>query len=101
MDKVNEMDSDLRSRVVSVEHRGAAHEQRLSALEAWQRQRDIDSARNDERWQAMESRIDTRFSGLERSVSDIQNALSRINWLIIGGIIAGVVGFLIKGGFAP
>ncbi len=101
VEKANEMDSDLRSRVVSVEHRGAAHEQRLSALEAWQRQRDIDSARHDEKWNAMEARIDTRFSGLESSVGDIKSALSRINWLIIGGIIAGVVGFLIKGGFAP
>lgn len=101
MEKANEMDSDLRSRVVSVEHRGASHEQRLSALEAWQRQRDIDSARHDEKWNAMEARIDTRFSGLESSVGDIKSALSRINWLIIGGIIAGVVGFLIRGGFAP
>lgn len=64
-------------------------------------QKDVETARHDERWQAMESRIDTRFAGLERSVSDIQNSLSRINWLIIGGIIAGVVGFLIRGGFAP
>lgn len=34
-------------------------------------------------------------------VGDIKNALSRINWLIIGGIITGVVGFLIRGGFSP
>lgn len=100
-EKANEMDGDLRSRVVSVEHRGAAHEQRLTALEAWQRQRDIDSARHDEKWNAMEARIDTRFSGLESSVGDIKSALSRINWLIIGGIITGVVGFLIKGGLSP
>ncbi len=70
-------------------------------MEAWQRQRDIDSARHDEKWNAMETRIDTRFSGLEKSVHDIQSSLSRINWLIIGGIVAGIVGFMIKGGFAP
>lgn len=100
-EKAAEMDTDLRARVVTLEHGAAAKEQRLSNLEAWQRQRDIDSARHDEKWNAMEARIDTRFSGLESSVRDIKTALSRINWLIIGGIITGVVGFLIKGGFSP
>ena len=100
-EKANEMDGDLRSRVVTLEHQSQNYGQRLAAFEAWQRQRDIDSARHDEKWNAMESRIDTRFSGLEKSVHDIQSSLSRINWLIIGGIITGVVGFLIKGGFTP
>jgi len=27
--------------------------------------------------------------------------LSRINWLIIAGIITGIVSFLLKGGFSP
>lgn len=88
-----QMDHDLRSRVVAIE-------QRMTASEAWQRQRDIESARHDEKWNAMEARIDTRFSGLEKSVHSIQTSLSRINWLIIGGIVTGVIGFLIKGGFA-
>lgn len=48
----------------------------------------------------MEARIDNRFSGLEKSVHSIQSSLSRINWLILGGIIAGVVAFLMQGGFA-
>lgn len=95
------MDGDLRARVVTLEHASAAKEQRLSALEAWQRQRDVESARNDEKWNAMEARIDTRFTGLESSVGDIKSALSRINWLIIAGIITGVVGFMMRGGFAP
>lgn len=95
------MDGDLRARVVTLEHSSAAKEQRLSALEAWQRQRDVESARNDEKWNAMEARIDTRFTGLESSVGDIKSALSRINWLIIAGIITGVVGFMMRGGFAP
>ena len=99
-DKANEMDGDLRARVVTLEHASSAKEQRLSALEAWQRQRDIDSARHDEKWNAMEARIDARVSGLESSVGEVKNALSRINWAIILGIIAGIVGFMIKGGFA-
>jgi len=101
VEKATDMDGDLRSRVVTLEHGAAAREQRISALEAWQRQRDIDSARHDEKWNAMESRIDTRFSGLEKSVHDIQTSLSRINWLILAGIISGIVAFLFKGGFAP
>lgn len=100
-EKANDMDGDLRARVVTLEHASAAKEQRLSALEAWQRQRDVESARNDEKWNAMEARIDTRFTGLESSVGDIKSALSRINWLIIAGIITGVVGFMMRGGFAP
>lgn len=94
-------DFDLRSRMVSAEHTIQGNSQRIAALEAWQRQRDIDSARHDEKWNAMDARIDARFSGIESSVGDIKHALSRINWLIIGGIITGVVGFLIRGGFSP
>lgn len=94
-------DHDLRARIVALEHKYQDKSQRLSAMEAWQRQKDVESARHDEKWNAMENRIDTRFSGLEKSVHDIQASLSRINWLIIGGIITGVVGFLIRGGFAP
>ncbi|MCP8894310.1 hypothetical protein KYK29_05160 [Shinella daejeonensis] len=96
----SEADPDLRSRMVSAEHTIQSNTQRITAIESWQRQRDIDSARHDEKWNAMEARIDTRFSGLESSVGDIKNALSRINWLIIGGIIAGIVAFLFTGGFA-
>jgi hypothetical protein len=86
-EKAVDMESDLRARVV--------------ALENWRVQRDIESARNDEKWSAMEHRIDTRFTGLERSVLDIQTSLSRINWLIIGGIISGVIAFVMQGGFSP
>lgn len=96
-----DMESDLRSRVVSIEHQTQGHGTRLSTIEAWQRQRDIDSARHDEKWDAMEKRIDTRFSGLERSVDNIQSSLSRVNWLIIGGIIMAIVAFTVRGGLAP
>ncbi|MBN7759000.1 hypothetical protein JYP46_19405 [Nitratireductor aquimarinus] len=100
-EKAPDMDHDIRARVVTLEHSTADKERRLSELEAWKAQREIESARHDEKWNAMEARIDTRFSGLETSVGDIKKTLSHINWLIIGGIITGVVAFLIKGGFAP
>ena len=50
IEKATEMDGDLRARVVKLEHDSAAQGQRMSAMEAWQRQRDIDSARHDEKW---------------------------------------------------
>lgn len=84
------MEPDLRGRVVALEQFTAANGQRLTTLEAWRTQRDIDGARHDERWKHMDEKID----GISRT-------LLRINWLIIGGIIAGFIGFLIRGGFAP
>ena len=91
-------ESDLRSRVVGLEHATQTNNQRLATLETWQRQREIESARNDERWVAMEARIDTRFSGLEYSVKSIMSSLSRINWMIIGGLVAAFVAFVVGGG---
>ena len=88
--KATDMEPDLRSRVVELEHSTQSREARLAALEAWRTQRDIDGARHDERWRHMDEKID----GISRT-------LSRINWLIIAGIIAGFIGFMIRGGFAP
>lgn len=93
-----EVDNDLRARVVSLEQTAQSNSHRLMALEAWQRQREIESARHDEKWAAMEIRIDTRFSGLENSNKGIQSTLSRINWMIIGGIIAAFIAFVVSGG---
>jgi len=96
----SDTDPDLRSRMVSAEHTIQGNSQRLTALEAWQRQRDIESARYDERWNAMDHRIDARFAGLEQSVGDIKTSLSRINWLILGGIVSGIIAFIVRGGLS-
>ncbi|WP_024900327.1 hypothetical protein [Brucella rhizosphaerae] len=93
-----ETDADLRARVVGLEQATQTNNQRLATLETWQRQREIDSARNDEKWVAMEARIDTRFSGLEISVKGIQSSLARINWMIIAGLVAAFVAFVVGGG---
>ena len=93
-----ETENDLRARVVGLEHSTQSNNQRLTTLEAWQRQRDIDSARHDEKWVAMDARIDTRFNGLEYSVKGIQSTLSRIMWIVVGGIGAAFVTFVISGG---
>ncbi|PQZ30910.1 hypothetical protein CQZ93_12990 [Ochrobactrum vermis] len=91
-------ESDLRSRVVGLEHATQSNNQRLTILETWQRQRDIDSARHDEKWVAMEARIDTRFNGLESANKSIQSTLSRIMWIVVSGILGAAVTFVISGG---
>lgn len=86
-EKAADMETDLRARVV--------------ALEQWKMQKDVESARHDEKWNAMEHRIDNRFNSLESSIKDVQGSLSWINKLVIGGIITGIIAFLIQGGFSP
>ena len=76
------MESDLRARVV--------------ALEQWRVQRDIESARHDEKWLGMEKRLTT----IEKDISGIQETLTWIMRIIIGGILAGAVAFILKGGFS-
>lgn len=89
--------ADLRSRVVALEQGSQNREARLAAVEAWRTQRDIESARHDERWSHMEKRLD----GIEKDIGSIQGTLTWIMRIVIGGILMGVVAFLIKGGFAP
>lgn len=95
-EKATDMDSDLRSRVVSVEHRGASHEQRLSTLEAWRTERDIERARHDERWKRMDEKIDA----VGKKVDKISEGLSRIMWTVILALIAAAIAFVVKGGLA-
>jgi hypothetical protein len=82
------MDHDLRSRVVGLEHASASKETRLTALEQWKGQRDIADAVREE-----------QFRGIKDDLKTIKTNLSWIVKLIIGGIVMGVVAFLISGGF--
>ncbi|TPJ70450.1 hypothetical protein [Mesorhizobium sp. B2-6-7] len=91
------MDGDLRSRMVNVEHKGAEHALRLSALETWKQQSDISDARKEEQWKAMNEKIDHVGKG----VGEVQGTLKWIGRTIIGAIIVAFMAFLIKGGFAP
>ncbi|RWA81514.1 MAG: hypothetical protein EOQ31_31635 [Mesorhizobium sp.] len=69
---------------------------RVVALENWRVQRDIESARHDERWKHMDTKID----GVEKKVDKISSDISRVMWLILAGIVMAIVTFMIKGGFA-
>lgn len=77
-----EMQTDLRARVV--------------ALESWRVQRDIESARHDEKWKHM----DDRFNRLETKLGSVSDTLTWIVRLVIGGIILGVIAFMMRGGFS-
>ncbi len=83
MTEGNTMEADIRARVV--------------ALEQWRVQRDIESARHDEKWKHM----DERFNRIETTLEGLSGTLTWIMRIIIGGILAGIVAFMIKGGFAP
>jgi hypothetical protein len=91
------MEADLRSRVVSLAHQGNARDQRITNLEAWQRQTDISEAKRGEQFKSM----DARFGRIEADLTKINGTLAKIMWLVIGGIIMAMVTFMVKGGFAP
>lgn len=92
-----QLDSDLRSRVVSLEHTVQGNSQRLTALETWQRQSDLADARKEGEWKAMNDKIDAVGSKVDK----ISDSLQWVVRLLIGGIIMAALGFLIKGGFSP
>lgn len=87
-------DSDLRTRVVSVEHGITALLARLDAIEKWQRQVEIADARADERWK----HVDNRFNDLDKKIEKISGILSKLMWILLSGIGVGFVGFIISGG---
>ncbi|EJL54867.1 hypothetical protein PMI09_02183 [Rhizobium sp. CF122] len=89
------MDYDLRTRVVSLEHQSTLHSQQIAELEKWQRLSDVADARKDEQFKNM----DVRFTSIDKKIEAINATLSRIMWLVLGGIIMGAVGFMLKGGF--
>lgn len=88
---------DLRTRIVGVEHTIAANNQRLTVLEAWQRQQEIGEAKRGEQWVTLQRDLET----LTKSIGEVQGTLKWIGRTIIGAILVAVVAFMIKGGFAP
>lgn len=91
------MDGDLRTRIVGVEHTVAANNQRLTALEAWQRQQEIGDAKRGEQWTALQKDM----GSITKSISEIQGTLRWVGRTIIGAILIAIVAFMVKGGLAP
>ncbi|MBZ9653567.1 hypothetical protein [Phyllobacterium lublinensis] len=85
---------DLRVRVNALEHADAAIIARLNTLEQWQRQSEIAEAHKNEKW----LHVDYRFNELEKKIEKISGILSKIMWLILGGIVMAFVAFVVNGG---
>lgn len=79
---------DLRARVVQLEQHHQEKVQRLTALEQWRIATDLAMVRKDE-----------QFGVIKEDIKTIKSTMSRIMWLIIGGIISGLVAFMMSGGF--
>lgn len=89
------METDLRGRVVSVEHKLTDYGQRLTSLESWQRQMDIFNARRDEQFK----HLTDSFATLNRKIDDLNGTLKWAVKVILGAMLAAVVAFMVKGGF--
>ncbi|MEZ2132680.1 hypothetical protein [Sinorhizobium sp. CB7] len=61
---------------------------RLLSLEGWKSSKEVSDARSDEQMKA-----------LTEDVKSIKSGISRLFWIIVTAIAAGVVTFMIKGGF--
>lgn len=88
------METDLRGRVVSVEHKLTDYGQRLTSLESWQRQMDIFNARRDEQFK----NLTDSFSTLNKKIDDLNGTLKWAVKTILGSILAAIVVFVVKGG---
>lgn len=86
---------DLRSRVVSLEHQHTSIFQRMGELEKWQRMSDIEDAKRGEQLKNIESQV----KGLDGKIDGVNNNIKWAIKLVIGGLIAGFVAFIINGGF--
>lgn len=87
---------DIRSRVVALEHKFASVDQRMLSVENWQRVADIAEAHKSEQFKAM----DDRFTRIEGDLEKISGTLGRIMWILVGGILSGMVAFIIRGGLS-
>lgn len=81
------MDSDLRSRVVGLEHSVNTNSQRITVMETWKSAKDISDAVRD-----------TKFEGIKASLDVIQGNLSRLMWMVASAFVLAFVGWVISGG---
>ncbi|GLU25531.1 hypothetical protein Brsp01_07640 [Brucella sp. NBRC 12950] len=87
-------EADLRSRLNALEHLVTSILSRITSLEAWQRQSEIADARTDEKWK----NVDRRFDDLANQIKNVSGVLTRIMWIVVGGILAAAVTFIVSGG---
>lgn len=88
------MDND--QRLTSIEHQLSSHDQRLQSLEHMISEAKTDRAVRAER----DKHLDRRFDKLEKDVGDVKGYLLKIVWLIVAGIVAAFMAFMLNGGLA-
>lgn len=94
MEKPMPEETDIRSRMNALEHLVTSLIARITTLEAWQRQSEIADARTDEKWK----NVDRRFDDLANQIKNVSGVLTRIMWIVVGGILAAAVTFIVSGG---
>lgn len=99
MSPIEEVDAGIRTRVNALEHTATLHEQRMTALENWRTHSDIYDARREEQMSSFRVSIDKDLTSLKEDISSLAGTLQWITRLLIGGILLGIVAFLMKGGF--
>lgn len=82
------MDADLRSRMVSQEHKTAALDQRMTTLEQWRAQSDIADARKEEQFKSLLE----KFGIIDRKIDKTNGYLMAI----VIAIILGMIGAFVK-----
>ncbi len=87
-------EADIRSRLNALEHLVTSLIARITTLETWQRQSEIADARTDEKWK----NVDRRFDNLESQIKNVIGVLTKIMWIVIGGILTAAVAFIVSGG---
>jgi uncharacterized coiled-coil protein SlyX len=86
--------ADLRSRVVSLEHKHAATEQRVANIEQRFVQADIADARKEEQWKNLLE----KFVGLDKKLDKINGYLVTIVLAIVLGVLGAFMTFVTRGG---
>lgn len=104
MQEDNAMEAaDLRSRMVSQEHKTAAIDQRLTTIEQWRAQSDIADARKDEQFKSLLEKVGILDTSMNKKMDELGGNIKWVGKLVIGSalsaIVAGVVAFMMKGGF--
>ncbi len=96
--QINEV--GVRVRVNALEHANTLHEQRITSLENWRTHSDISDARREEQMSGFRASIDKDVASIKEDIGALAGTLQWITRLLIGGILLGIVGYLMKGGFS-
>lgn len=85
---------DIEKRLDGIESSLSAQSQRIQALERWRGDQRVDDAVRTER----DKHMDQRFDKLEAAVGEVKGYLLKIVWLIVAGILAALITFIVNGG---